>query len=363
MAEQSGKVGAVFATTGSAITETLSPIGTGDGSTTVFYLQETVIDCEAVAPTASGSILAGDWTETGGTGAVTADVDEKEGTYCIKNTVSAVTTEDVCRLIFTPDDNQDWHDRARLLFWMKCDRAQDAFTSARLEIQDGDGNYSYWNLTFAAATYTRQTLLLSTPDGNGGTAADLTNIDLIRLSFVAADGTTFYQQIDFIGLTPKATSQSITLKVGATEQSQDAYIHTVSGKVTFGTAPASGAITATWSNYDIEQIAGFFSWGIDKAANPLEATDFSDGGHKTFIIGLDEWSASAERHWHTDTDMHAWVGTIKIIIFFSDTSSDPRLRWEGWAVVTGLHPGVAVDTIINESLDFQGTGILSYEST
>jgi hypothetical protein len=245
--EQSGKVGAVYNTTGSAITETLAPIGTGDGST-----QETVINCEAVAPTASGSILAGGWTETGGTGAVTADVDEKEGTYCIKNTVSAVTAEDVCRLIFTPDDNQDWHDRARLLFWMKCDRAHDAFTSAKLEIEDGDGNHSFWNLTFAAATYTRQALLLGTPDGGSATAADLANIELIRLSFVAADGTTFYQQIDFIGLTPKATSQSITLKVGATEQSQDAYIHTVSGKVTFGTAPASGAITATWSNYDIE---------------------------------------------------------------------------------------------------------------
>ena len=363
MAEKPGKVGAVFAITGAAITETLAPIGTGDGATTVFYLQETVIDCEAVSPDALASILAGDWTETGGTGAVTADADEKEGTYCIKNTVSVVTEDDVCRLIFTPDDAQDWHDRAYLLFWNKCDRAQDAFKSARLEIEDSEGNYSYWDLTFAAATYTRQALLLGTPDGNSGTACDLTDIVIIRLSFIANDATPFVQQIDFIGLTPKATSQTVIVKLDATVQDKSAYTHSVNGRITFETAPTDEDITATWSSYDILQQAGFFNWAIDQVANPLDSTDFESGGHKEFIIGLDEWSATAEKHWHSDVDTSVWLGTIKIIIFFEDTSTDPRIRWEGWAVVSGLHPGAAVDTIINESLDFQGTGVLTYEST
>ena len=362
--EKPGKVGAVFAITGAAITETLAPIGTGDGATTVFYLQETVIDCEAVAPDALASILAGDWTVDGATtDAVDVDADEKEGTYCIKNTVSVVGIGEDAQLIFTPDDTQDWHDRAYLLFWMKCDRAQDAFTSARIKVEDSEGNSSYWDLTFAAATYTRFAKLLGTPDGNSGTACDLTDIVKIYLSFVAADTTAFYQSIDFIGLTPKATSQTLVVALDAVTQDKSAYTHSVSGRITFDTAPTDEAITATWSSYDILQQAGFFNWAIDQIANPLDSTDFESGGHKEFIVGLDEWSGSAEKHWHSDVDTSLWLGTIKIIIFFEDTSTDPRVRWEGWAVVSGLHPGAAVDTIINESLDFQGTGVLTYEST
>ena len=89
--EQAGKVGAVYHITGDAITETLAPIGTGDDATTIFYLQETVIDCEALEPDAVGSLLAGDWAVSGGTSSLTADeTDEKEGTKCIKNNVTEV---------------------------------------------------------------------------------------------------------------------------------------------------------------------------------------------------------------------------------------------------------------------------------
>jgi len=64
----------------------------------------------------------------------------------------------------------------------------------------------------------------------------------------------------------------------------------------------------------------------------------------------------------TDESLAAYIGVTKIIKLFLDSSSDPQLRYEGWAIVTGLNPSVGVDTIINESLTFQGTGQLSYES-
>ena len=369
-AEQAGKVGAIYAQTGDATTQTLSPIGTGDGATTVFYLEEPKIDCEAVSPTLSGSIIAGDWTSSGATAqTLTADAtDEKEGTYCIKNAVGTVEGAQSCLCLFTMDIVEDWHDRARILFWVRCDRAQDAFTSARFEVIDSSGGSSYWDLTFAAGTWTRQALLLGTPDGGNGDEdaanADLTDVKVIQLNFVAADATGFYQEIDFIGLTPKATAQDITVTVATVEQDKGAYVNTVSGTITFAAAPsAAAAIAVTYNYYAIVQIGGFFSWSIDRVAQVLETTDFSDSGHKTFIVGLDEWSASAERHWLTDESLDTWLSTIKIIKFFSDQSSDPQLRWEGWAVVNGLHPKVAVDSLINESLDFQGTGILSYEET
>lgn len=364
--EQAGKVGAIYGITGDAITETLAPIGEANG--TVFYLQETVIDCESLTPGASESILAGAWEVSGGTSTKSADAtDAKEGTNCIKNDVTVVDSPNVCVLEFTMSAVQDWHDRAMILLWMRCNLAQDGFTSARFEVEDSDNHYTWWNLTFGAGEWTRQELTLAGGDGGDGDAdapnVDLTKVEKVRLSFVASGNSPFYQEIDFIGLTPHATSQSITVKVDGSEVAKGEYQHTVSGKVTFAVAPTSGEITATWSSYDIVQVAGFFSWGIDQVAAPLDKTDFESGGHKEYIVGLDEWSATAERHYHTDTDMHVWVGTIKIIKFFNDASADPRLRWEGWAVVAGLHPGVAVDTIINETLDFTGTGVLTYEST
>ena len=365
MAEQAGKVGAVYAQSGDKTTKTLVPIGTGDAATLTFYLEECVIDCEAVSPTASDSLIAGDWTSSGATAQeVTADgTDKKEGTYCIKNAVGTVSSAQTCLLLFTIDDVQDWHDRARILFWVRSDRAQDAYTSARFEVVDSSGNSSYWDLTFAAATWTRQALLLGTPDGNSGTAADLTDIKIVRLSFVAADATGFYQELDFMGLTPQAVDKDITVKVDGTTQALGSYLHTVSGALIFTTAPGdTEAITVTYDYYAITQLGGFFNWSITQAANPLDKTDFQSSGWKEFLLGLKEWSASAERHWLTDESLAAYIGVTKIIKLFLDSSSDPQLRYEGWAIVTGLNPSVGVDTIINESLSFQGTGQLSYES-
>ena len=65
---------------------------------------------------------------------------------------------------------------------------------------------------------------------------------------------------------------------------------------------------------------------------------------------------------HTFSIWHQHIPN-PIVKFFSDANADPQLRWEGWTAVSGLHPGVAVDTIINETLDFAGSGVLTYEST
>lgn len=366
MAEKSGKTGAFYAQTGDKATLTDKPIGTGNASDTVFYLQEVTMDCEVVSPTASGSLLAGDWTSSGATAqTLTADgTDKKEGSYCIKNNVTTVVAEQVVLCLFTMDDVQDWHDRTHLLFWLRCELAQSGFTSARVEVVDSSANRSYWNLTFAVGAWTRQAILLGTPDGNSGTAADLTDVKKVQLSFVATNATTFYQELDWIGITPQAVDKDITVKVAGTALSEGAYLHTVSGKVTLSAAPGNDeAVLATYDEYAISQVGGFFNWSVAQAVGVLDKTDFESGGNKEFLAGLKEWSASAERHWITDENLAAWLGVTKIVKMFLDADSDPQLRYEGWAVVKGLNPAVAVDTIINESLDFQGTGQLSYENT
>ena len=366
MAEQAGLTGALYAQTGSKATLTDKPIGTGNASDTVFYLQEVTMDCEAVSPTTSGSLLAGDWTSSGATAqTLTADnTDEKEGTYCIKNDVTTVADNEVCLCLFTMDDVQDWHDRERILFWVRCELIQSDLENARFEILDSAGKRSYWNLTFAAGVWTRKSLLLSTPDGNVGGEVDLTDVKIMQLSFEAKSSTTFYQEIDWIGVTPQAVDKDITVKVAGTTLGADAYLHTVSGKVTLDTAPGSSeAVTATYDEYAISQVGGFFNWAITQGVGTLDKTDFQSSGWKEFLGGLKEWSASAERHWMTNESLNAWLGVTKIVKFFMDESSDPQLRYEGWAIVNGLNPAVAIDTIINESLSFQGTGQLSYENT
>lgn len=125
----------------------------------------------------------------------------------------------------------------------------------------------------------------------------------------------------------------------------------------------------------IKQYGGFFNWSIDQIADVVDATAFEDSGHRVFLATLDGWTGTAERHW-VDKGLFVAIGseTIKpkiIAKFYVDdldtakgigSDSDTGDRYEGYCIVTGLSPGQAVDTLLNESLSFQGTAQLTYES-
>jgi len=125
----------------------------------------------------------------------------------------------------------------------------------------------------------------------------------------------------------------------------------------------------------IYQYGGFFNWSIDDTCDVVETTDFEDSGHRAYLATLDGWTATAERHW-VDSGLFSMVGELntasKIIAKFyvndDDTDkgvgsgSDTGERYEGYCHLIGLSPTVAVDTLVNESLSFQGTGQLVYES-
>ena len=110
----------------------------------------------------------------------------------------------------------------------------------------------------------------------------------------------------------------------------------------------------------IGQVAGFFGWSFNRVGDALETTDYSDAGHRTYIAGLAGWTGSAEKHWITEYPLE-WVNTELIIKFYVNITG--TLRYEGWGLVTGHGVTSAVDTLVNESLSFQGDGILSYESS
>lgn len=127
-----------------------------------------------------------------------------------------------------------------------------------------------------------------------------------------------------------------------------------------------GAITGI-----VRQYGGFFNWSIDNTADVVETTDFLDSGHRNYLATLDGWTATAERHW-VDFGMADTIGSgsaliAKFYVNDDDTdkgvgsASDQGQRYEGYAHLVGLSPSVAVDTLVNESLSFQGTGQLTYE--
>lgn len=134
--------------------------------------------------------------------------------------------------------------------------------------------------------------------------------------------------------------------------------NTVDGETTED--PTGDTLIWTTYAYEVGQVAGFFGWGIDKVGDALETTDYSDAGHRTYISGLKGWTGSAERHWLTEEPLE-WINTKLIVKFYVDVSN--TLRYEGWGLVIGHGVTSTVDTLVNESLSFQGDSVLTYEES
>jgi len=123
--------------------------------------------------------------------------DKKEGTGSLKDTIANPVIDTTYYTTYDSTGLWDWSDKKHLLLWLKSDRANTAFTSARLVVWEG-ANYRYWFLTFLAGEWTAFKFLLSTGDGESGTPPNFALIDYISIQFKAADTTPFYKKIDDI---------------------------------------------------------------------------------------------------------------------------------------------------------------------
>lgn len=142
-----------------------------------------------------------DWTASAG-GVLSIDtVDKKEGVGSLKNNVAAPTATTVYYTEYNPTGSWDWSAKKHILFWLKCNRANTAFTFARVYIYDTSSNWRSWNLTFSAGEWTPVKKLLSTGDGQSGTPPNLALIERVQVRFQAADTTPFYKKIDDLRVT------------------------------------------------------------------------------------------------------------------------------------------------------------------
>jgi len=218
---------------------------------------------------------------------------------------------------------------------------------------------------------------------NGGDPITKAYYCTVKGSLVVADGGTdtvyvtykywnegVYAHKDAIEWTA-STEKSVGDRVLPTTENDYYYECTVAG-TSGGTEPAAWGTTVggetsdndiTWTCHSYSEVGvvcGFFNWSADNVCDILETTDYCDDGHKTYIAALKGWTGSAERHWLTE-EVLEWIGDNLIIRFYVDEAND--LRYEGWVIVDGHSITSAVDTLVNESLSFQGDSILNYESS
>lgn len=151
----------------------------------------------------------------------------------------------------------------------------------------------------------------------------------------------------------------VTVKVNDIEELDGFTVEYCGGVVVFD-VPLTEEDIVTVSGYylDVEQHGGFFNWSADLEQEMGEVTTYQSNGWKENIPTIKGFSASAESYWG-DSEFFSRLGQEVIIALYIDTTSS-KARYEGYGVISSDSIETSVDDIINESVEFQGTGKLYY---
>jgi len=143
---------------------------------------------------------------------------------------------------------------------------------------------------------------------------------------------------------------------------------TVSEAVVKANPEASTGLTFTEAEPGIA-VLGFYNWTLGYAGDALETTNFdSSSGGRTYIPGLNNWTATADKHFLTaNNEVDDWVGeTCEIRLFINyvatPSTGDPSQYWKGDTVVTGMDETTPVDALVDQSISFQGDRALTLKT-
>jgi len=103
----------------------------------------------------------------------------------------------------------------------------------------------------------------------------------------------------------------------------------------------------------ITQVDGIKSWSLDYVVDMLETTDFGSAGVKEFIPAGSGWSGSFDG---LKDGVPLGIGS-QVLLVLAETATSGQ-QWLGDAYVSGVHPKVSADGLVEYSYDFQGTGEL-----
>ena len=129
------------------------------------------------------------------------------------------------------------------------------------------------------------------------------------------------------------------------------------GYIVFNNALDAGdEVTVSGKALKLIQAGGFFNWSIDGDADDAEATTFASGGWKEYKRALVGWSGSAEAYWG-DTRFFDSLGEVVVVKLFVDAGPAQDCL-EGFAIINGDGIENPVDGLVQETIDFTGTGPL-----
>jgi len=115
-------------------------------------------------------------------------------------------------------------------------------------------------------------------------------------------------------------------------------------------------VTVSGDALTLTQAGGFFNWSVDGDADDADATTFASGGWKEFKRALVGWSGSAEAYWG-NTQFFDSLGETVVVKLFVDAGPAQDCM-EGFAIINGDGIENPVDGLVQESIDFTGTGPL-----
>ena len=117
-------------------------------------------------------------------------------------------------------------------------------------------------------------------------------------------------------------------------------------------------VTVSGKRIKVEQAGGFFNWSAELSSDTADITTFESDGWKENLPTIKGFSASAECYW-ADEKLSQRLGQEVILALYVDTSPSKK-RYEGYAIISSDSIEVAVDDVINESIEFEGTDKLFY---
>jgi hypothetical protein len=120
----------------------------------------------------------------------------------------------------------------------------------------------------------------------------------------------------------------------------------------------SDVITASGAALTVSQSGGFFNWSADLETDTADSTTFASNGWKESIATVKGFSGSAEGYWG-NSDFFNALGKEVVIALYVDNTANKR-RYEGFGIITSDSIETAVDDLVNESIEIQGTGSLYY---
>lgn len=117
-------------------------------------------------------------------------------------------------------------------------------------------------------------------------------------------------------------------------------------------------VTVSGKRVIVEQAGGFFNWSAELTSDTADITTYQSGGWKETFPTVKGFVASAECYW-ADERLSQRLGQEVIIALYIDTTPGKK-RYEGYAIVSSDSIEVAVDDVIDESIEFEGTDRLYY---